>query len=226
MTWDHLWQGSAEWIYMFRLALSCLCGFIIGLERTKRQKEAGIRTHMIVAMGAALIMIVSKYGFYDILAMNFDKLDVDASRMGSTILTGISFLGAGIILQRSGAVRGLTTAAGVWVTGGVGVAIGAGMYAAGIACTVLLVFVQLVLKAALSRVDDHADNGVEVYVRNRPDALTDFTAWLAARGIAPRFASVTHKNDHLALTLMVTDEEYEDIVPLLAEYPEAIHASI
>lgn len=126
--------------YLIRILLACLCGFIIGLERSKRQKEAGIRTHIILAMGCAIMTIVSKYGFEDVINKG---LNVEPTRLASNIITGIGFLGAGVIFVRGGSVRGLTTAAGIWATSGIGLAIGSGLYTIGIASTVILMVVQI-----------------------------------------------------------------------------------
>ena len=100
------------------------------------RKEAGLRTHIIVAVGAALLMIVSKYGFTDIL--DTPGIRVDGSRVAANVITGISFLGAGVIFVRDVSIKGLTTAAGLWSMAGVGLAIGAGMYAIGIFSTALI----------------------------------------------------------------------------------------
>lgn len=126
--------------YFIRIILASFCGFFIGLERSKRQKEAGLRTHIILAMGCSLLTIVSKYGFADVM-----NLSVEPSRIASNIVTGIGFLGAGVIFVRGGSVRGLTTAAGIWVTAGIGIAIGCGLYGIGIATTVVLMIVQVVI---------------------------------------------------------------------------------
>jgi putative Mg2+ transporter-C (MgtC) family protein len=127
---------------LLRLVVAGICGACIGFERKNRLKEAGIRTHMIVAFGAALIMIVSKYGFTDVLLQG---LDVDPSRIAAQIVSGIGFLGAGMIFLRKQVISGLTTAAGIWTTAGVGMAIGASLYFVGIATTVLVLFVQIFL---------------------------------------------------------------------------------
>ena len=103
-----------------------------------RYKEAGIRTHSIVAGGAALMLLVGKYGF------SYAN-GGDASRVAAQIVTGIGFLGAGIIMYRRDSLRGLTTAAGIWATAGVGMAAGAGLYILAVGTTVLIVFVQCVL---------------------------------------------------------------------------------
>lgn len=126
--------------YFIRIVLASFCGFFIGLERSKRQKEAGLRTHIILAMGCSLLTIVSKYGFADVM-----NLSVEPSRIASNIVTGIGFLGAGVIFVRGGSVRGLTTAAGIWVTAGIGIAIGCGLYGIGIATTIVLMIVQVVI---------------------------------------------------------------------------------
>ena len=128
--------------YLIRVILACLCGLVIGYERSKRQKEAGLRTHIILCMGCAVMTIVSKYGFLDTKQMG---LNVDATRVAANIITGIGFLGAGVIFVRGGSVRGLTTAAGVWATSGIGLAIGSGMYTLGIACTIILILVQITI---------------------------------------------------------------------------------
>ena len=110
-----------------RLILASCCGLCIGIERTNRLKDAGIRTHLIVCMGAALMMLVSKYGFFDVSPLTeFFKADV--SRVASSVVSGVGFLGAGIIFERNRSVTGLTTAAGIWTTAGIGMAMGAGMY--------------------------------------------------------------------------------------------------
>ena len=127
--------------YFLRIFIACVCGLFIGLERSKRQKEAGIRTHIILAMGCALMTIVSKYGFEDLLSKNPNG--ADGSRVAANIITGIGFLGAGVIFVRGGSVRGLTTAAGIWTTAGIGIAIGSGLYSIGIGTTILLMFVQI-----------------------------------------------------------------------------------
>ena len=119
-----------------RLLVAAFCGFAIGYERKNRFKNAGIRTHMIVALGSALIMIVSKYGFFDIL--NLKNMALDPSRVAAQIVSGVSFLGAGAILVRHNNVNGLTTAAGVWTTAAVGMAIGAKLYIIGLSATVLV----------------------------------------------------------------------------------------
>ena len=134
--------------YILRILLAGVCGMLIGIERSNRSKEAGTRTHFMVACGAALIMVVSKYAFFDMITQGLysgTEVRLDPSRVASTIASGIGFLGAGMIFIHKNSITGLTTAAGIWATSGVGMAIGAGMYAVGIASTVIIVVAQVIL---------------------------------------------------------------------------------
>lgn len=121
--------------FMLRLLVAGILGAIIGLDREYRAKEAGYRTHFLVSLGGALIMIVSQYGFQEIIKEN--SVTLDPSRVAAQVVSGIGFIGAGTIILQKQIVRGLTTAAGIWATAGIGLAVGAGMYAIGIATTVL-----------------------------------------------------------------------------------------
>ena len=130
------------WHFVVRLVVSILCGVIIGIERKTRSKEAGIRTHAIVCMAACLFMIVSKY----MTTAQFSDTGVasgDPTRIASTVVTGIGFLGAGIIMYRRDVMYGLTTAAGVWATAAIGMAIGAGFIVLGAVATVLILILQI-----------------------------------------------------------------------------------
>lgn len=118
-----------------RLIVAVLLSGIIGLEREFRQKHAGLRTHALVGLGSALIIEVSAYGFSDVLIPG--KVVLDPSRVAAQVVSGIGFLGAGLIFVRQDYVRGLTTAASVWLTAAVGLAAGAGMWEVAVASTVL-----------------------------------------------------------------------------------------
>lgn len=141
--WPVLAQFTAPelWVqveYLVRIFVAAYLGLLIGSERKNRNKSAGIRTHVIVALGAALIMVVSKYGFMDV-----EK--ADAARVAAQVVSGIGFLGAGVIFVRNNLVNGLTTAAGIWATAGVGLALGAGMYVVGISSALLVLLIQFVM---------------------------------------------------------------------------------
>ena len=141
--WPVLAQFTAPelWVqveYLVRIFVAACLGLLIGSERKNRNKSAGIRTHVIVALGAALIMVVSKDGFMDV-----EK--ADAARVAAQVVSGIGFLGAGVIFVRNNLVNGLTTAAGIWATAGVGLALGAGMYVVGISSALLVLLIQFVM---------------------------------------------------------------------------------
>ena len=116
------------YVLITRIVIAGLLGGIIGAEREFRAKIAGTRTHLLVAVGAALMMIVSRYGFDG---------QGDPGRVAAQIVSGIGFIGAGAIMVNKHAVHGLTTAAGIWVAAGIGMAVASGMYAIGIATTVI-----------------------------------------------------------------------------------------
>lgn len=128
---------------LLSIVVAVVLGFAIGFERKCRAKEAGMRTHTIVCAGSALLMSLSKYAFADIPSY-------DAARVAAQIVSGIGFLGAGIIVYRKNQIRGLTTAAGVWATAGVGMAAGARMYIVAVGSTLILILIQCLLHLNLS----------------------------------------------------------------------------
>ena len=123
--------------FVLRLFVAAMLGGVIGLEREYRAKEAGFRTHFLVALGSGLFMILSQFGFDDVLG-HYEQVSLDPSRIASQVVTGIGFIGAGTIIFQKHVVRGLTTAAGLWVTSAIGMTAGAGMYVLSIATTVLV----------------------------------------------------------------------------------------
>ncbi|EOS27703.1 hypothetical protein C806_00150 [Lachnospiraceae bacterium 3-1] len=129
-----------EW--MARILLAGVCGGIIGYERESRRKTAGLRTHVIVAVSSALMIILSKYGFQDVTG---PYVRADPSRMASGAVAAIGFLGSGVIFSRNKNISGITTSAGIWATLGVGMAVGAGMYVIGICTTGIVVLVEIFL---------------------------------------------------------------------------------
>ena len=123
--------------FILRVVLAAFLGGIIGLEREYRAKEAGFRTHFLVGLGAAVFMVLSKYGYDDVVAEELVRLD--PSRIAAQVVSGIGFIGAGCIIFQKHVVRGLTTAAGLWVTSAIGLACGSGMYWLAVAATMLVV---------------------------------------------------------------------------------------
>ena len=133
------------WHFIVRMLIAAVCGFVIGLERKSRSKEAGIRTHAIVCLAACLFMILSKYLAQPLFSdMPNSTFTGDATRIASQVVTGIGFLGAGIIMYRRDVMHGLTTAAGVWATAAIGMALGAGFIVTGVSATAIIVILQLI----------------------------------------------------------------------------------
>lgn len=133
--------------WCLRMLLAALCGGIIGFERKSKAKNAGIRTHALIALGAALVMIVSKYGFFDLLKFTHSNWAVDPSRIAAQVVSGIGFLGAGTIINRHDQIiDGLTTAAGIWVTGAIGLAYGSGLYSIGVIGTACVLLAEVLGK--------------------------------------------------------------------------------
>jgi putative Mg2+ transporter-C (MgtC) family protein len=127
-----------------RLLMAALLGSVIGFERERLNWAAGLRTHMLVCVGAALAMLVSAFGFTDALTQK--NVVLDPSRIAAQVISGIGFLGAGSILLRGEVIRGLTTAASLWSVAGVGLAVGGGMYTAAIGATVIMLVILAGIK--------------------------------------------------------------------------------
>ena len=206
--------------YLIRILIACLCGGLIGIERTLRQKDAGFRTHVIVALGASLMMVISKYGFADSLAAGYDP---SPERIASNIITGISFLGAGMIFVRGANIKGLTTAAGVWSTAAVAMAIGAGMYITGIVSSVIIVVIQVLFHTFLIGFDKVLanDRTTEMVIRadNSPKLLADIKNILTENGFSIGSTKVELNGDGtltVALTLKSQKHaELENAVELI-----------
>ena len=152
-----------------RLAVSCILGMLIGIERSKRFKEAGVRTHIVVCCGAALCMIVSKYGFADLGGILDGSRTSDPARLAAQVVSGIGFLGAGVIFKNGNTVRGLTTAAVLWFSAVVGLTVGAGMYVMGILAALVNLLLLVVLHRYAIGGDAYAANHLHFIVKNGYD---------------------------------------------------------
>ena len=185
--------------FFLRLIVACLCGICIGLERTRRLKEAGVRTHIIVCCASALFMIVSKYGFADLTSIAGAAFDgtrgADPARVAAQVVSGISFLGAGVIFKNGGSIRGLTTAAGIWATGGIGLALGAGMYTVGIFMTALILVLQALLhKFAVGR-DHDVERHIKFTVENTDAFREAWRAYIAKQHLILAESSLAYLDD-------------------------------
>ncbi|NWK68792.1 MgtC/SapB family protein [Bacillus paramycoides] len=167
--------------FIIRIGVAGLLGAMIGIEREIRSKEAGLKTHFLVAVGSALIMVVSKYAFSDI--MFEDHMSFDPSRIAAQVVSGVGFLGAGTIIIQKQAVKGLTTAAGLWATAGIGLAIGAGMYVVGIGATIL-VLIGLEIVSRIFKVQFLFPQNIAVQMcMNKQEAVQQILEMLQVKGI-------------------------------------------
>lgn len=214
---ENLWNEicSWEWEYVLRLATACLCGACVGFERSRRFKDAGVRTHVMVTLGAALIMVVSKYGFQDIPALEMMK--VDASRVASNVVTGVGFLGAGVIFFKGSTIKGLTTAAGLWTTAGIGLALGSGMYFIGIASAVIMIIAQFILHRVLKSVDSYSTSEISVTLENENGAIEEFRGQLEKENLVIQACKIIKDREEGVIKLKATvrmphDMEFEDVV--------------
>ena len=134
------------WDFILRLFVAGILGAVVGLDREYRAKEAGYRTHFLVSLGSALIMVVSQYGFQDVILEN--SVSLDPSRVAAQVVSGIGFIGAGTIIIQKQFVRGLTTAAGIWATAGIGLAVGTLLTGSGLD-RLSVIFISICLRSSL-----------------------------------------------------------------------------
>lgn len=225
-----LQQWHTQIIDVIRLVLSCACGFVIGYERQERIRQrhmqgAGLRTHMLVALAAAALMFISKYGFMDVLWYG-DNVRVDVSRVAAGIVSGVGFIGAGIIFVRKENIMGLTTAAGLMATAAVGMAIGAGMYVCGITLTILIIFIQEMNRLSLYQ---RAENQVVLIEwRERPGMVKEMFEWLNENEVSVSNARIMRQGrDQMQMRLDIEadrkkgtilflemQERFEDIIQI------------
>ncbi len=217
---EFLVDQLGQWEYLVRLILAALCGSLIGLERSHRQKEAGIRTHLIVCLGAALMVIVSKYGFFDVVVR--DSVQVDAARVASNVITGISFLCAGVIFVKGGSIKGLTTSAGLWATSAVGLAVGAGMYLVAVFTTVLLVFLQSYLHKHIKWETSNATE-IRLVLEDKPGAMNAMRDYLDSHHIDVEDFSLKRKDgliEYEAVVRHLDSKKTEELIDILRGMPD------
>ena len=211
-----------EWNFIVRLCVAGLCGTIIGLDREYRVKDAGFRTHFLVALGSALIMIVSQYGFEDFLATH-DGLRLDPSRIAAQVVSGISFIGLAVIYRNGSTLKGLTTAAGIWATAGIGMAIGAGMYPIGIATTVIIILMQSIMHRFNIGNDALATRDINITMQDTPEMRDAFLAELKSMDVSVIGSHITHNNDgtvNYGLTVKFSREiQFEEILAFMDSHP-------
>jgi len=190
---------------IIRLAVAALLGSVIGIERQRHEWTAGLRTHMLVCVGSALIMLVSAYGFMDVVGKK--GYDLDPSRVAAQVVSGIGFLGAGTIMfLRQEVIKGLTTAAGLWTVAGIGLAVGGGLYIPAVATTAIAWIILAAIRPLETRyLGKYKNNGLKMIVERKQISLTDIEDVLTEQNlkynqinIAPAFEEDT---DEIKITL-------------------------
>ena len=195
---------------LLRIALAGALGGVIGLERELRDRDAGFRTHLLVALGSALFTLVSAYGFSDFDYGARTGITYDPTRIAAQIVTGIGFLGAGAIIRQGISVRGLTTAATLWIAAAIGLACGAGYYSAAVATTAVVILALWPLRIAAHR----------VMYAIRPDEGR-LSIELAPDGSAVQLLHVLEQNGVRVEALEIEDAGESRLVGVTAEMPSA-----
>lgn len=211
--------------FLLRLILASLLGGVIGLERQIRAKEAGVRTHILIGIGSAMFMIVSKYGFYDVI--EHSHIGLDPSRIAAQVVTGVGFLGAGNILVQKQTIRGLTTAADVWVTAAIGLVIGSGMYEVGIIGTIMaLIVLEFFRQLSYRFLNRH----LQLRMRIAAGTAQVVLAWLTEQGYRIQLRSLA--NDTSDCHVLTANVEYTEatsvnqILSSLKENPAIVEVSV
>jgi putative Mg2+ transporter-C (MgtC) family protein len=179
-------DGFHMWGAVARMLLAVICGGIIGLERERKRRPAGFRTHILICLGASLTMLTSQYVYLEL------KLFTDLARLGAQVIAGIGFIGAGtIIVTKRRQVKGLTTAAGLWTSAIVGLAIGAGYFEAALIATALMIIVELVLSRLEYFIMSTAKN-INLYIEYKEaETLTRMTEYLRDRKVGVTDLQIT-----------------------------------
>ena len=218
-----LWQYVE---FFLRVLIACVCGAAIGFERSKRLKEAGIRTHVIVCCAAALTMIVSKYGFADMVSPDgaglYGTKGTDPARLAAQIISGVSFLGAGIIFRNGNSVKGLTTAAGIWATAGIGLAIGAGMYIIGIFSTAVVAAIQIIMHKITIGADAMVLGHLKCIAPNEEAFRKALNAYIAKRRIQVQDMKIDFLEDGSAAYTLTLRMRQDVTVNDVSEFLESV----
>lgn len=212
---------------ILRIIVAAVCGGVIGIERSWRFKDAGVRTHCVVACTAAIMMIISKYGFADLsdaVGASFSGTrDADPARIAAQIVSGVSFLGAGIIYRdKNLSTKGLTTAAGIWAVAGIGMAIGAGLYVIGLFATIFVVALQWIMHRYQIGNDRYTGAGLEIVIEDNPDCIKDLHEQLNVWGIMVTSSTITRGNELLSYDLEIklpSKQLQQEITTYLAANP-------
>lgn len=201
---------------VFRLLLSLLLGSVVGYERKRKGQTAGVRTFSLIAMGATLAMLLSIYVPQEYLGLK----NGDPGRIAAQVVTGVGFLGAGAIIQMKGSVRGLTTAAGIWMVATIGMAVGVGMYWVSVAATALIMFILVQLERIEHRISLGSESRViRITTSGIVRDLTPYTAIMSRRRmhLSNFYVEYDFEADETLLNLIVLVRENTDYLTLFRE---------
>ena len=207
---------------MLRIMVAAFCGAAVGIERGRRFKDAGIRTHCMVACTAAVMMVISKYGFTDLVDLAGNQFvgtrTADPARIAAQIVSGISFLGVGVIYRdRRNSTKGLTTAAGIWCVAGIGMAIGAGLYFIGLFTTAFVLVLQIIMHKSFFLRDRYSvSQRLDLVARDDGSTLERLNALLESQHIAVVESRVERGGEMLHCRYLLRMSSEQNIQPISA----------
>ena len=206
-----------------RIIAAFLLGGIIGMDRGMKNRPAGLRTYMLVCVGSCLIMLTNQY-------INQVYQTGDPVRMGAQVVSGISFIGLAVIYRNGSTLKGLTTAAGIWATAGVGLAIGAGMYPIGLATTVIIILMQVIMHRFNIGNDALATRDINITMKDTRELRDAFLAELKKMDVTVIGSHITHNGDgtvNYGLTVKFSREiSFEDILLFMDNHPDIINIAM
>ncbi|MBR5589220.1 MAG: MgtC/SapB family protein [Phascolarctobacterium sp.] len=214
------WVSQLELTMVLRLIVAAILGGIVGMERGSGDRPAGFRTHILVCVGSALFMLVSIYGFDDIAPVTTNLEDDigtrrDTARIAAQVVSGIGFLGAGTILHEGLTIKGLTTAASLWIVSAIGLAVGSGMYLLSTVATMLTMLTLVTFRTWEKRFAGNRSERrfIRVVTRNTPGIITEITGYLSECGIKVKTLNVKsdNKNNNIILEIYLKIDKNIDM---------------
>ena len=214
------WVSQLELTMVLRLIVAAILGGIVGMERGSGDRPAGFRTHILVCVGSALFMLVSIYGFDDIAPVTTNLEDDigtrrDTARIAAQVVSGIGFLGAGTILHEGLTIKGLTTAASLWIVSAIGLAVGSGMYLLSTVATMLTMLTLVTFRTWEKRFAGNRSERrfIRVVTRNTPGIITEITGYLSECGIKVKTLNVKsdNKNNNIILEIYLKIDKNIDL---------------
>ena len=214
------WVSQLELTMVLRLIVAAILGGIVGMERGSGDRPAGFRTHILVCVGSALFMLVSIYGFDDIAPVTTNLEDDigtrrDTARIAAQVVSGIGFLGAGTILHEGLTIKGLTTAASLWIVSAIGLAVGSGMYLLSAVATMLTMLTLVTFRTWEKRFAGNRSERrfIRVVTHNTPGIITEITGYLSECGIKVKTLNVKsdNKNNNIILEIYLKIDKNIDM---------------